>query len=184
MIIAANLDGYSSSSRSPDLRISTHLRFMLDDTERPYQLFTARSRMFRSKSRAARRFVRKHASPDNVLLCTGKSLGARNIVRYVLNIVGPLQYKRIYLLTVDPNWPEWWDLTPNLNDETLRLTRFVTEAINVRVISDDLRQQCGAELVGCGEIVNYNVAGSNHQDIVNHPATLRTLARLVLEASL
>lgn len=183
MLIVANLDGYSSSSREHDLRLSTHVHKELNESAAPYRLFSRRSRICLSSSSAARDFVKRHMSPDHVLLCTGKSLGARNIVRYVLNIVGPLSYRRIYVLTVDPCWPLWWSWAPNLSCEELHLTRFVTHAINIHVIPRELDQQCGARLAGFGDIENRAVIDATHGDISGHPVVREALRALIGEAS-
>jgi hypothetical protein len=96
-------------------------------------------------------------------LLVGKSLGARNLVEGVLNRLKPLEYRKSALVTIDPNWPTFSDLKPNLNRQILHLQHEVGMAINVyAVLPDD--QQAGS-LLSAKNVENIPVFDYDHQTI-------------------
>lgn len=183
MIVVPIIDGWSASSRPFHLRLKTAAMKVL-----PHDAVVLAKRALFSKHRSAtfRRFVVEHDHSDNVLLACGKSLGAKVLVDDVLNWLGPLSYRKVLILTIDPNWPTLKDWTPNLNRCVLQINRPFSRAINVVLVAGSPSQQAGAILSGpCGDKVeNRMVHGTTHRDIVDHPEVSMAFINLIEEALL
>ena len=91
----------------------------------------------------------------------------------MLNKCGRLNYDRVCLFTIDPNWPTFRDWSPNLNDDHLVLTYPVSRAVNIYVKAHTPRQQAGARLVAPAttEIANVQLPDADHYSVVQHPTT-------------
>lgn len=185
MIVAAVLNGWSASTRKEQTRTHALVEELLKDTNVPYTLLGLKAMFIQGRSRRVRDFIIENDSPQNALLCVGKSLGARNMVREVLNKLPLLFYRKTFLGTIDPNWPELWDLTPNLNRHILMLTRHMTEAANVYFVSQNPYKQAGAMLGAKNDtpVLNIPVNDCDHFTIVQHHETRRMLETLVLRAA-
>jgi hypothetical protein len=179
------LNGWSASSRGKETRTHLLVKRELDEARANYHLLGLKAMFIHARSRRVKKFIQRHEHRDKALVCFGKSLGARNMVQRVLNTIGPLEYPEIYLMTIDPNWPESWDLTPNLNGHTLRLTRPVTRATNVYYLAPKgSRDQAGA-LLGSPKGVpttNHPVKDCDHVSIVEHPKTVELVSQTIQEA--
>jgi hypothetical protein len=175
MLITAVLDGYSASTRK--VKTQDIVRDRLLDAKIPF-VFKGKKAMFMTfRARQMRRYIHKYDDHENTLLCVGKSFGAKTMVQGVLNKFHErLHYEKICLVTIDPNWPTNWDLTPNLNDHELRLIYPVDHAYNVYVLGAP-RQQCGARLVGPDyvKILNQPVLNYDHYDVIHSPAVALVL---------
>ena len=179
MIITATLDGYSSGS----YHNKTHqaVASVLAVEQAPHESLAIKSWFAWAPSRKVSSFVNKHANETNDLLLVGKSLGALHVVERVINRwVSLPKYRGIHLVTIDPNWPELWDWTPNLNRSTLKLSRKLTSATNIYSVAIDPRQQAGALLQGQGA-VNIPILGVNHHTIDGRPEIRDMLVKLVRE---
>lgn len=185
MIVAVVLNGWSSSSRKSKTRTNALVEELLIESEVPFELLGLKSSFFKSRSRRIREHIEALQHPERSLLCVGKSLGARNMVQLVLNKLGPLSYRRILLGTLDPNWPESWDLTPNLNGRLLHLTCKVDRASSVYHLSTKPRKQAGALLAGPAgvRVDNFPVTDCDHYSIVRHPRSRKVLRELVKDAA-
>jgi hypothetical protein len=185
MIVAAVLNGWAASSRKEQTRTHTLVEALLGETGVPYELLGLKAMFVNGRSRRIRQFIIEKDRSENVLLCVGKSLGARNMVLEVLNQLPRLFYVKTFLGTIDPNWPESWDITPNLNRCILKLTRPMTAAANIYFVSKDPRQQAGAMLGASGDtpVLNIPVTDCDHFSIVQHPETRKMLQALVTRAA-
>jgi hypothetical protein len=108
-------------------------------------------------------------TPSTPLLLVGKSLGAYNLVKRVLNKCPPWWdgYKAAALVTIDPCWPIRGNWRPNLNRCLLHLEPELDYACNVyAVLPQD--QQAGAMLAG-PRVHNCPVTEYDHYSIVNAP---------------
>lgn len=182
MIHAYVLNGYGSSLR--ETRTSRLVREELEEAAVDYTFEAHRAILLSSRSRKIRQRIQRLADREVALLLVGKSLGARNMVERVVNRMGPVRYRGIYLVTIDPCWPECWDLTPNLNHRTLRVERYVDAATNVQYITIDPREQAGAMLVvpkGV-DVRHERVTDADHFTIVEHPATRAAIRDMVCRA--
>jgi hypothetical protein len=179
------LNGWSSSSRGKKTRTHLLVKRELDRAGADYELLGLKAMFLHARARRVKRFIQEHEGSDRRLLCVGKSLGARNVVQRVLNPIYRIKYEEIHLMTIDPNWPESWDLTPNLNRCTLRLTRAVTRAANIYYAAPKgSREQAGAQLVAPPGVpcVNEPVADTDHIKIVEHPLTKQFVRKAIKEA--
>jgi len=151
MLIIPILDGYSASITDTNM-YDVVTQILLDygkDTK--HEVCYERSKIFdRKGNEKILRFIFEHESEDNTLLCVAKSLGAKRMINNVLNRLAlrknSLNYKRVYCFTIDPNWPLWYDLTPNLNNRKLTIKYPVDNFINVYV-HGKRHQQCGAKVL-------------------------------------
>jgi hypothetical protein len=179
------LNGWSSSSRGSKTRTHKLVERELERAGADYQLLGLKAMFIYARARRVKKFVKQHEGKGRVLACFGKSLGARNMVKRVLNPIYSIEYDEIHLMTIDPNWPESWDLTPNLNSCTLRLTRPVSRAVNIYYAAPKgSRKQAGAILgvppgVPC---VNEPVTDTDHIKIVEHPLTEQLVRKTIAEA--
>lgn len=179
------LNGWSSSSRGEETRTHLLVKRELDRAKANYHLLGLKAMFLYARSRRVKKFIQAHEHKDKALVCFGKSLGGRNVVQRVLNTIGPLQYQEIHLMTIDPNWPESWDLTPNLNRLTLKLTRPVTRAVNVYYAAPaGSREQAGARLKAPPGVPCQNepISDTDHIRIVEHPTTERFVRKTLQEA--
>jgi hypothetical protein len=161
MIVVCVLNGWSASSQYEETKTATLVERLTREHER---LFLARrSALLRTRTRLYRRFIRRYDNRENELLLVGKSLGARNIVEGVLNRLKPLEYRRTALVTIDPNWPTFSDLKPNLNRQLLHLEHAVGMAINIFAVLPE-NQQAGSLLSG-PNVENIPVSDYDHQTI-------------------
>ena len=177
-LVVAVLNGWGSSSRRRESRTAALVRRTISNMGvEPEAIVTGRALLAWSRSRRYKRFIRHHQSYDRVLLCVGKSLGARNMVSRILNPLGDTGYKKTALLTIDPCWPIRWDLRPNLNHHTLHLSAYVDLAINVLCVLPPA-QQAGAILTG-QNVSNVPVTDHDHFSIVQSPDTKDALSSLL-----
>lgn len=178
------LNGWSSKCREEKTRTHRLVKRELDRAGADYELLGLRASFLYARARRVRRFILDHSGSGRVLVCVGKSLGGRNVVKRVLNHPGDLRHDKIYLLTIDPNWPETWDLTPNLNRSALRLQRPVTMAWNVYYVTPEPRTQAGARLIAPPGVpcVNEPVTDTDHIKIVGHPITEKFVRKALQEA--
>ncbi len=182
MLITATLDGYSSSSYP----YKTHqtVASVLAVEQAQHESLGLKSWFAWAPSRKVNSFISAHAKPENDLLLVGKSLGALCMVERVINRWLALpSYRSVHLVTIDPNWPELWDWTPNLNRETLRVKRKLSSATNIYSVAIDPQQQAGAILVGepAQGVVNIPILGVDHHTIDARPEIRETLVSLVRE---
>jgi hypothetical protein len=127
-----------------------------------------------------RRFIRQYSSPENSLLCVGKSLGARNMISFVLNEIGDLHYRRTALVTIDPCWPFVEDWKPNLNGKVLKLSYPVDMATNIFAALPKT-EQAGALVQGpsgCG-VENIPLSDVDHYSITTSPVVKSAVRRSV-----
>jgi hypothetical protein len=183
MIVCAVLNGYAASMRAEKTRTNRLVENLLKASGKQYSIVGLKALLVRSHARRLRRFVECGNYETNSLLLVGKSLGARNIVRFVLNNLGQLHYHTSFLLTIDPNWPTFWDFTPNLSHRELRVTKPITQAVNLRVDPQHPRQQCGARLVGPAfvPITDIPLGNCTHYSIVPHPRVREELEKLIAD---
>ena len=188
MIVPVVLNGWSASTRRKRTRTHTLVDRILGETGAPHvPVLGLKSMLLYARSRRVRKHIQRYERNDRVLLCVGKSLGARNMVERVLNKMEKLQYRSVYLVTIDPNWPESWDLSPNLNGHLLRLTHPVTLAVNVYFAAQKgTTKQAGALLstpkgVPCR---NWPVTDCDHFSIVQHPKVRQVLKGVIEEAKI
>ena len=178
MIVAAVLNGWASSVS----KTRTHhlVEELLVEHEAPFVLKGLKSSFFWSRSRELAKWIQRQESRDSRLLCVGKSLGARHMVERVLNQCFPTGYGQVRLVTIDPNWPEFWDWTPNLNRQSLKLAAPVTCAVNLYVAGEP-RQQCGARLMctPTTECHNIIVPDCDHYSIVESPTVREVLDEII-----
>jgi hypothetical protein len=179
MIIGAALSGASASLRPHSSRIATLVEMAIGDPDAPF--IGRRALLGKHRARRFRRFIRRHISPNNVLVAVGKSLGARNMVRDVLNELGPdlEDYGKVLLLTVDPCWPTWRDWAPNLNGAVLQLDAPVDHAINVYLEALP-SQQAGSRVSRPAE--NRIVRNCTHSTITTTMAVYSAIHELAIEA--
>lgn len=181
-IIVAGMGGYSASSRRRQSRIVQVVR----RESRSYcsHFYGRKSTFGKRRARECLEFIKAHADPDKGLLIYGKSLGAKHIIERVMNHPGPMRYRHVCLLTVDPNWPIWWPprWTPNLNDKQLRLWRVTTKAINLYFKSSDPFEQAGCRVEGA-HVENQPLFDVDHKTITTHPAVKTAIRELVVLAN-
>lgn len=182
MIHAYVLNGYASSLRKT--RTANLVESTLEESGAEYALEAHRAMLISSRSRKVRRRIQRRADPEVALLLVGKSLGARNMVERVINRMGPVRYRGIYLVTIDPCWPACWDWTPNRNRAVLRLDRYVDDAINVQYVTSDDREQAGALLAAPRNVPLRNefVTDADHFSVVDHPVTRHAIKTMVAKA--
>lgn len=183
-VIVAN--GWSASSRKLGSRTKALVEHQLKVLGLQYDMLGMRSSFLLRRSRQFRRFIRDHQGSGRSLVCVGKSFGGKQIVEEVLNPINErLDYCGIYLITIDPNWPACWDLTPNLNRHTLRLTKPITAAVNVYFATKEPRKQAGAMLVTPKgtPVKNIPLADCDHYSIVQNPMTEIVIRKTLLEAT-
>jgi hypothetical protein len=176
-IVVAILNGWGASSRRKFSRTNSMVERALDAHGLRSTILPRRAHLLYSRVRKFRRFIRKNQDEAKILLCVGKSLGARNMV-VALNGLGPVKYKRAALLTIDPNWPTWTDLRPNLNRRVLHLqsaTRFKT--FNVYIVGQP-GQQAGAMLSG-PDVQNIPILNHDHISVVRSPEVKIALFDLI-----
>lgn len=181
MLVVAALNGWGASSRPFKNRLTSIVQEAVEPHEHVF--LGKRAMLTGHRSRRFRRFIQRHESPENVLLAVGKSLGARNMVKEVLNpLVGKVDgYAKILVLTIDPCWPTLRDWAPNLNRRILKLRLGVTKGINVYVIGKP-NQQCGALLSGGFGIENRGLTKYTHRSVTTSPEAHQALAELITEA--
>lgn len=164
------LNGASSSIRE----VKTHhiIREILQDHGIKYTLYWEKA----SRRNAGKilDYIEDNESFSNTLICVGKSLGGKYMVKKVLNKIGAPFYHKIFLLTIDINWPIlFWDWTPNLNKKTVNLKCPVRYAANIYVEGKP-KQQCGALLAG-KNVRNIPVTGVNHYSVIHHKKVRSTM---------
>jgi len=186
-LVVAVANGFSASSRRKHTRTKALVERQLKELGCRYELYGKRSSFMLARSRRFRTFIKDYQGSGKALVCVGKSFGAKQMVQQVLNpIVEKLDYCGIYLVTIDPNWPASWDLTPNLNHSTLRLTKPITKAANVYFVTKGPRKQAGAILATpkgtpCR---NFPLTDCDHYSIVEHAMTEHIVRAMIVEASL
>ena len=167
MLAVAAMSGWSASSRSRHSRIS----HIVDERTKHYDRVFLGKRALLGRHRCRRfiRFITNNAVKGNSLLVIGKSLGARNLIEYVLNPMDCylMIYDKVLVLTVDPCWPSWDEWRPNRNDEPLKLTAPVDKAINI-YLSAPTDEQAGAPVVGAENWI-ISDSSTTHRNIVMHP---------------
>jgi len=164
MITAVVVGGWATSSRRRASRISTIVREELAGHNAT--ILSRRAMIIRSRRRSIRRYILGHQQEDCSLLLVGKSYGALMMIRILNSLSEPLEYHRIGLLTVDPNWPTWSDWRPNLGDTKLHLD-YHCRATNLRAIMPP-GAQAGAQVIGL-DVLDVPLRGATHHSIVRHP---------------
>jgi hypothetical protein len=173
MIAIITLDGYSASCRK--VKMSDLVDEWLYDlrTEiKDYRLakMSMKSTMIRSRKRKIREWIVNHSDIADMLICVGKSYGAKNLLDGILPHPkvqrALLNYNAVGLLTVDANFPIWSDWTPNLNDYHFNLPQLVDVAVNVYVQKSNKRKQCGAIVNGSE---NLSLRGYDHYSVIHAP---------------
>jgi hypothetical protein len=182
VLVVAALNGWGASSRPLTNRLTEITKKALRGHEHVF--LGKRAMLTGHRSRRFRKFIRQYESPENVLLTVSKSLGARNMVKEVLNpLIGKVDdYAKILLLTIDPCWPLRYDWTPNLNRRTLELKLGVTRGVNVYVIGAP-DQQCGALLSGGFGIENRGLTKYTHRSITSSVEVRQALDEMIKEAT-
>jgi len=177
MLIVAVLNGWSASVRGKETRTATLVE---RETRAHKRLFLARkATLVRARARMYRRFIRRHAMRENELLCVGKSLGARNLISYVLNEFQSMPYRKTALVTIDPCWPLLDDWTPNLNDQLLTLDFPIGMAINVFAALPK-GEQAGALVQGHpGVVRNIPLNDVDHYSITTSKTVRESVRRSV-----
>lgn len=179
MIITVVLNGYSSSV--DPTKTSMVVAGVLACLGAPHRTLALKARFAYGQTREVRKFIVSNDDQHHDLLLVGKSLGARNLVERVINRwVSYPSYRSVHLVTIDPNWPEPFNLRPNLNRSTLKMTRALDSATNIFVVGRP-DQQAGAMLVGPhgAPIINIPIVGSDHHAISSHPTVRKELSQLV-----
>lgn len=87
-------------------------------------------------------------------------------------------YHRTALLTIDPCWPTWPNLRPNLNRETLQLKRELGMVRNVFAVRPQ-DEQGGAILRG-SNVRNVPLTDVDHVSIVQAPEVRRQLEQMAI----
>ena len=186
-LVVAVVNGWSASSRRRQTRTCALVERQIQKLDLNCQAFLAMKGSFlRSRSRTLRSFIRDNQRSGRTLVLVGKSYGAKVLVEKVLNqIAEKLDYFEIYLVTVDPCWPIWADLSPNLNGRTLRLTKPISRAVNVYFATKRPRKQAGALLVGPKgvSLMNVPLTDCDHYSIVQHDVTAHVIQKTLKEAS-
>jgi hypothetical protein len=173
MIIVVALDGYSASLRDVVLHDLVfdwlHEYRAMFGQELIVKLGT-RSTVLSKKKRKIGNFIINNSAENNVLILTGKSYGATILLRDILPKHSVwkslLNYGAVGMITVDPNFPYWFDWKPNLNNYKFNLPLGIDLAFNVYVESNDSKKQCGAIVNGS---VNQPVRGYSHKTVIFSP---------------
>lgn len=181
----AHMGGWGSSSTKRQNRLLTVIEEEMKPFDGAELIFSKRAMFQRHRAKRCLRKVSFYNEPENTLITCGKSLGAWNMVRYVINRMHELNYRKIFFLSVDPNYPLLWDWTPNLNHITLRLEKYLTKAVNLYVATVDPRQQAGALLTGpChSHIKNIPLTHADHQSVATRPEVRQQLRLMFEEAA-
>lgn len=173
MIAIITLDGYSASCRKVKMQDLVDewlhdLRVELKD----YRLVKTgmKSTMIRSRKRKIRKWIINHSDIADVLICVGKSYGAKNLLDGILPHKDVqqalLNYNAVGMLTVDVNFPIWKDWTPNLNHYHFNLPKLIDVASNIYVKKTNKRKQCGAVVNGAD---NMWLRGYDHYSVIHAP---------------
>lgn len=179
MIILVVLEGASSSSRDPKYRIGHVACQVLEDNLAPCKGFIDFPGLLRFAATKALDFIEGYDSPENTLLLVGKSAGGKAIAS-IANRLGPLQYRKIAFVTVDINWPLFFDWKPNLNNKHIFIKRFFDHIENVYQEPKTPKGQAGCQVMDqYGRASNYKIRGYDHITIMGSPQVRNSLTRAV-----
>lgn len=185
------MDGYSKSLSTPTLE------FLVKDTLidmcviKTTNFFVDKAWFRVSQRRKIREFIINNQDENSQLLLFGKSLGAYNIVQAINGLYSyfeskdkPITYKYIHLVTVDINWPLFFDWRPNLNNTVLKIRNDIFykrfNASNVFNESSDKKKQVGSWLGVDGHaVLNIPVVGYDHYSIIQSEQVLREIKRAI-----
>ena len=117
-LIIACMDGASASARRTHTRMymsdiveaaaKQYLRFKKNDLvicrENDYLMKSRRGGAIFSRKSVIRRFILKHNSHENNLLCVGKSYGGWNMNNILTDLKPILNYDKVHLILVDACW--------------------------------------------------------------------------------
>lgn len=172
-LVLVVLEGYSRSTSPVDLSDLV----MAEVGDHPCSALIAKAWLGRHQVRRVARYLQCHQGPGQVYVLVGKSLGARNLF-LALDATGPLVARAVSVLTIDLNYPLFfdWNWTPNLNSVTVPLPWLATRAINIYSDEPRPRKQAGALVDGAE---NIPVLGYDHQSIVGAPI-VRSALRAML----
>lgn len=188
MIIVGVMNGWSASVKKT--RTSRLVKRLMDEnfdnTGEEYKFRSYRSVLWKPidiRSQMMRRYVRRNQSSNNTLLLVGKSLGARNMVKRVLNPLQFLCYAKMALVTIDPCWPIKGDPTPNLNSRKLVLITPCQRVDNIYLVAQEY-EQAGARVftvegpnatniaIPSCPVLGLRQVSNTHQNIIEHPIVL------------
>lgn len=166
-LVVAVLNGWGASSRRRETRTAELVRKETDGAVGEDDFLASRAMLGMPRSRKYRRFILSHQDKRKNLLIVAKSLGSHNMIKGVLNhkkLLRPLDYRKIGFLSIDPCWPLWHDMRPNLNRHLIHLKRKMDRTVNFLAIRPP-DEQAGAIVRG-PDVINIPLTDVTHTSIV------------------